>query len=127
MLFSEVEMKNIFMLTMCGFFIPFLDVVVAQELHKNCVMKALGPKSEYAPLNIKNVDLLHSEQYKGDMYYLLVAKTGSSPYSGSRALLKGCKVEFFDGPGNGINYGALPKSIVGVFEAKSNEYWQTHK
>ncbi|MGR3277306.1 hypothetical protein ACSYAD_19585 [Acaryochloris marina NIES-2412] len=120
-------MKKIVMLTMCGIFIPFLDVAVAQELDQNCVMEALGPQSEYAPLNIKNVDLLHSEQYRGDIYHLLVAKTGNSPFSGSRALLKGCKVEFFDGPGNGINYGALPKSIVSVFETKSNEYWQINK
>lgn len=112
---------------MCGIFIPFVDVASAQELEQSCVMQALGPQSEYAPLKIKNADLLHSEQYKGDTYHLLVAKTGNSPYSGSRALLKGCKVEFFDGPGNGINYGVLPKNIVSIFEAKSNEYWQTHK
>ncbi|MGR3279593.1 hypothetical protein ACSYAD_31500 [Acaryochloris marina NIES-2412] len=120
-------MKKIFIMSIFGIFIPFVHVASAQELDQTCVMRAFGPGSEYAPLKIKSVDLLHSEQYQGETYHLLVAKTGNSPYSGSRALLKGCNVEFFDGPGNGINYGVLPKNIVRIFEDKSNEYWQAHK
>lgn len=119
-------MKKIFIMSLFGIFIPFVHVASAQELDQTCVVRAFGPSSEYAPLKIKSVDLLHSEQYQGETYHLLVAKTGNSPYSGSRALLKGCKVEFFDGPGNGIDYGVLPQNIVRIFEDQSNKYWQTH-